>query len=457
MPSGDSTSSALSVDANGDVVGYRSPTSLNSQTSHGLLYTPSGGAQDLGFCPNWTAGLPTGGSVSVSGTEFTGVAVSSTTGDLLISGTASYSYSDTSPGGTDYPPMAAPFLLDYNPTTHAENWTVIPSQFIGSTCTWNATGQGATGVNASGQVVGGAWVGDSSQSSLQGVMPFVYSGGVQTNLGTLAGLSPNGETSPTASAIDSAGDVAFRATTTTSGTTTMNAILYVAATNTIVNFGANTGGINMGIYRSGNLIYVTGNSFSPTQQAVWTYNTSTGSLTMNGLGVVDRCFGINGSLTAVGSDDVCYDATSPGATPTPLYPMVANLDGNWQSFTWLQGINDAGQIAGWGTNSAGNSEGFLATPALPGDANLDGKVDINDLTIVLAHYNQTGMTWTTGDFTGDGTVDINDLTIVLAHYNTRPSVRPPEPRPPCPSLRRRSYCSVGAVGLLACLWRRRKA
>ena len=27
---------------------------------------------------------------------------------------------------------------------------------------------------------------------------------------------------------------------------------------------------------------------------------------------------------------------------------------------------------------------------LPGDANLDGKVDINDLTIVLAHYNQTG-------------------------------------------------------------------
>jgi autotransporter-associated beta strand protein len=54
--------------------------------------------------------------------------------------------------------------------------------------------------------------------------------------------------------------------------------------------------------------------------------------------------------------------------------------------------------------------------ALPGDANLDGKVDINDLTIVLANYNQTGKTWSTGDFTGDGTVDINDLTIVLANY-----------------------------------------
>ena len=54
---------------------------------------------------------------------------------------------------------------------------------------------------------------------------------------------------------------------------------------------------------------------------------------------------------------------------------------------------------------------------MPGDANLDGRVDINDLTIVLAHYGQTGgMNWGTGEFNGDGKVDINDLTIVLAHY-----------------------------------------
>ena len=52
----------------------------------------------------------------------------------------------------------------------------------------------------------------------------------------------------------------------------------------------------------------------------------------------------------------------------------------------------------------------------PGDANGDGRVDINDLTIVLANYGKTGMTWTQGEFTGDGTVDINDLTIVLANF-----------------------------------------
>ena len=46
-------------------------------------------------------------------------------------------------------------------------------------------------------------------------------------------------------------------------------------------------------------------------------------------------------------------------------------------------------------------QAFVIYAAMPGDANLDNKVDINDLTIVLAHYNQTGMTWTQGEFTGE--------------------------------------------------------
>ena len=57
-------------------------------------------------------------------------------------------------------------------------------------------------------------------------------------------------------------------------------------------------------------------------------------------------------------------------------------------------------------------------PALLGDANGDNKVDINDLTIVLAHYGQSGaeIGWSTGDFNNDDKVNINDLTIVLANY-----------------------------------------
>ena len=51
---------------------------------------------------------------------------------------------------------------------------------------------------------------------------------------------------------------------------------------------------------------------------------------------------------------------------------------------------------------------------------------------MLANYGQTGMIWSHGEFTGDGTVDINDLTIVLAHYNQSVASSAPEWLP-CPS------------------------
>ena len=55
-------------------------------------------------------------------------------------------------------------------------------------------------------------------------------------------------------------------------------------------------------------------------------------------------------------------------------------------------VNDAGYITGWGTDGDGNTQqSFLLAPFLPGNANLDGKVDINDLTIVLARYGQSGI------------------------------------------------------------------
>ena len=49
-------------------------------------------------------------------------------------------------------------------------------------------------------------------------------------------------------------------------------------------------------------------------------------------------------------------------------------------------------------------------PSLPGDANGDGTVNITDLSILLANFDKTGMTWSQGDFNGDGTVNIADLS-----------------------------------------------
>ena len=89
------------------------------------------------------------------------------------------------------------------------------------------------------------------------------------------------------------------------------------------------------------------------------------------------------------------------------------------TFNFAAGVNDAGQILVWsgvGLSDDGVGTSYLLTPALPGDANLDGRVDVNDLTIVLSHFGQTGASWGTGDFVGDGTVDVNDLTIILSHF-----------------------------------------
>ena len=52
----------------------------------------------------------------------------------------------------------------------------------------------------------------------------------------------------------------------------------------------------------------------------------------------------------------------------------------------------------------------------PGDANGDGNVDVNDLTIVLSNFGLIGMSWSQGDFNGDGKVDVNDLTILLSNF-----------------------------------------
>jgi hypothetical protein len=109
-------------------------------------------------------------------------------------------------------------------------------------------------------------------------------------------------------------------------------------------------------------------------------------------------------------------ARQNAAAVTPLATANGTLYWTYVASGLTAGSGAAGQLADGMYFVQLDSAGGGVETVLPGDANLDGKVDINDLTIVLAHYGQTGMTWGQGEFTGNGTVDINDLTIVLANY-----------------------------------------
>jgi uncharacterized delta-60 repeat protein len=75
----------------------------------------------------------------------------------------------------------------------------------------------------------------------------------------------------------------------------------------------------------------------------------------------------------------------------------------------------------------------LVRYTLPGDATLDGLVDIGDLNVVLSNYlkGKPG-TWVTGDFTYAGQTDITDLNIVLSNYlkNTPATLAPAVAAPP---------------------------
>ena len=139
----------------------------------------------------------------------------------------------------------------------------------------------------------------------------------------------------------------------------------------------------------------------------------------------DQANGVNDSGVIVGTSNghaFIWDNVNKMRDMNTVFASI--IPANWTLLD-AYAIDNNGDIVGYGSNN-GTQQGFLLTPALPGDANLDGKVDINDLTRVLTNYNQTtGMGWGTGDFNNDGKVDINDLTIVLTPLQPEPwGVRP---------------------------------
>ena len=108
-----------------------------------------------------------------------------------------------------------------------------------------------------------------------------------------------------------------------------------------------------------------------------------------------------------------------GGSLYSLTSLLASSLPAGDTLTKAVSINDNGVIAAQGDVPNGKGGYYYHTYllTLPGDANFDGRVDINDLTIVLSNFGKTaGASWTTGDFVGDGRVDINDLTIVLSHF-----------------------------------------
>jgi len=65
---------------------------------------------------------------------------------------------------------------------------------------------------------------------------------------------------------------------------------------------------------------------------------------------------------------------------------------------------------------------------LPGDANGDGMVNVEDAATLAANWQRTGdALWEHGDFNGDNNVDDTDATILAANWQTGAAASVPEP------------------------------
>lgn len=128
---------------------------------------------------------------------------------------------------------------------------------------------------------------------------------------------------------------------------------------------------------------------------------------------------------------------------------IRDLDNLVQSI--VAGNSSIADRDAWLT-SAANRNGF-SEPYLLGDANLDGRVGVDDLNVVGLNWTRNTGKWSQGDFNGSGRTDAGDLNFLGVNWQDRitaplaatASIVVPEPS-----------CPLASVLLLAAVfWRRR--
>ena len=97
--------------------------------------------------------------------------------------------------------------------------------------------------------------------------------------------------------------------------------------------------------------------------------------------------------------------------------LVFTGGGHTTLAAWTTGTADTAIVPGWGTLHLTSTPFYVNPTLLPGDANLDGMVNVQDLAILAANYRkQVTGGWLQGDFNNDGVVDVEDLALLAANY-----------------------------------------
>lgn len=139
------------------------------------------------------------------------------------------------------------------------------------------------------------------------------------------------------------------------------------------------------------------------------------------------------SITGSGALDIGNNhiIVNYGGGADPIASIAGWITSGYDGGTWKgSGIMSSSAQANPGSYGigyadaadAGNPAGLASGQieimyTLLGDANLDGKVNGGDFTILAANFNQGGKTWDEGDFNYDGSVNGGDFTLLAGNFN----------------------------------------
>jgi autotransporter-associated beta strand protein len=84
---------------------------------------------------------------------------------------------------------------------------------------------------------------------------------------------------------------------------------------------------------------------------------------------------------------------------------------------WVDSSVSAGAVA---QGASGDGPTITVAPTYPGDFNLDGQVNGDDLTIWTAHFGATPASWQLGDANYSGSINGDDLTLWKANFGRSP-------------------------------------